>query len=339
MTTWNFLLGAALAMSPLLSHSTIWRVNNLGYSADFTALQSAIDSAGAGDTLHVEASTTSYGYVTVDRPLVFIGPGYKLGQSASDNPELQANAQMATLGGIVLAQFSEGTVIQGLRFNGNFEGIAFTTGTGNYIIRRCFFDGVGITFGLNSVAVSNVLITQCYMHSFALTAHPTALGQSNVFITNNYIYGYIANWSTQASDWTIAHNVINWNLTSQFYDAVVKDNVFDGLASVPVNNNDIHDNIARNANILPTGNNNLNSQNLALHYPAAGSDDGKWDLLSGSTFNNWGSDSTDVGMYGGATPYRRSGIPAIPAIYLFRAPTTAIEGDPLEVTLSTRSNN
>ncbi len=75
--------------------------------------------------------------------------------------------------------------------------------------------------------------------------------------------------------------------------------------------------------------------------PAFTSDDQKWRLSPTylTYMNLVGDDLTVPGMYGGATPYRPSGVPAIPAVYQLAAPNTAIQGDPINVTIGTRSND
>jgi hypothetical protein len=51
------------ALTVFNSSAKIWRVNSAGLPADFTTIQAAHDAANvlAGDTLHIEPSTVSYG--------------------------------------------------------------------------------------------------------------------------------------------------------------------------------------------------------------------------------------------------------------------------------------
>jgi hypothetical protein len=46
------------------------------------------------------------------------------------------------------------------------------------------------------------------------------------------------------------------------------------------------------------------------------STDGRWILKSGSPALGYGYGSVDCGVYGGATPYVKSGLPTVPAIWL-----------------------
>lgn len=45
------------------------------------------------------------------------------------------------------------------------------------------------------------------------------------------------------------------------------------------------------------------------------STDGQWQLLANSPAKSAGSDGSDCGMFGGATPYQLSGLPPIPVVY------------------------
>lgn len=322
-------------VAQLEASAAVLRVNALGYSANYTDLAVAIANAGDGDTIHLEPSSVPYGDVTIDRRLVIIGPGYKLGQSTADNPGLQASSQTSKVGGVVFVAGSGGSVLMGLHFTGVV--VRFDAGEDDYVISRCYFDQGGIVFN-NITPLSGVRIAQCYIHGGSVVGYDLA-PQTNVTIANTYLYGAIEASQGFANDWSLSHNVFEGPGVISAWDAEISDNIFDTTQPLFVNNNSIHDNIARNAGILPVGQNNLNSVDLNLHFPAVGSDDGKWDFLANSSFNDWSMDGTDVGIYGGATPYKRSGIPAIPTIYELMVPPAAVQGEPVEVTLSTRSNN
>src|SRR4051812_48353519 len=75
------------------TYAKIWRVNNItGINANYTDVNTAINAGTtqAGDTIHIEPSTTSYGNVSVSKRVVIIGNGYFLTGTGS-NTGLQAN--------------------------------------------------------------------------------------------------------------------------------------------------------------------------------------------------------------------------------------------------------
>ncbi|GAB4372155.1 MAG: hypothetical protein Kow0042_15340 [Calditrichia bacterium] len=69
------------------------------------------------------------------------------------------------------------------------------------------------------------------------------------------------------------------------------------------------------------------------------STDGDWQLRSGSPAIGAGLNGEDCGMFGGTTPYILSGIPAIPTIYFFVAPSSASGTQGLQVQIKAKSNN
>ncbi|MBK7944858.1 MAG: hypothetical protein IPJ85_05900 [Flavobacteriales bacterium] len=186
-----------------------------------------------------------------------------------------------------------------------------------------------------------MIITRCYFANTGIYQNGNFTHVvSNVVISNNYFGGSIGMANT-FSNVTIANNVFNWNGSHAPFGAEIKNNIF-VLGSVAVNNNNIHHNAASGAASLPAGNNNLNSIVFTnVFNPAFTSDDQKWRLSpTYLTFMNLvGDDGSVPGMYGGNTPYKPSGVPAIPAVYQLTAPATAIQGAPVNVTIGTRSND
>jgi len=99
----------------LNSTATVWRVNNNpGVDADFNNLQTAINDAAvqAFDTLYVEGSSTSYGDIDIDKPLVLIGTGYFL----NENDTTQANKFPSKITTVDFNNGSAGSVLKGFSF-------------------------------------------------------------------------------------------------------------------------------------------------------------------------------------------------------------------------------
>lgn len=342
-------LTVALLLCTTMTNATVWRVNNnpalvQGQGNDpcdhcFTNLQVAADDqfVNPGDTLHLEASAISYGDLTLTKRLVIIGPGYRLGQGTANNPGLQASNLMASVGRIILdSPAANGTIITGIRCT-NWLSIVNTS---NIKAIRNLFDGGGI--GFSDGTGSGYVITCNYFNDANISWWGNAAWgtYSNFVITNNYIEGLI-NLDPPTSNVVIANNLFNWNGTHAPYGAEVKNNIF-VQGAMAVNNNNIHHNAAAGANNLPAGSNNLNNVVFtSVFNPAYTSDDQKWRLSANylTYMNLVGDDGTVPGMFGGSTPYRPSGIPAIPAVYQLAAPATAVQGAPINVTIGTRSND
>ena len=78
---------------------------------------------------------------------------------------------------------------------------------------------------------------------------------------------------------------------------------------------------------------------MATVFVGSGSTDGQWQLAEDSPARETGHNNVDMGIFGGPTPYVLSGIPAIPTIYSFQAPSIGSTEDGLRVNLSVKSRN
>jgi hypothetical protein len=94
------------------------------------------------------------------------------------------------------------------------------------------------------------------------------------------------------------------------------------------------------------GNANGNKQNVTMTsvFEGTGSSDGAFRLKSGSPAIGAGYGSTsanpvDCGIFGGNTPYKLSGLPAIPSIYFYTNQPVGSNSDPINVQVKVRSNN
>ncbi|MCB0745619.1 MAG: hypothetical protein KDC67_17070, partial [Ignavibacteriae bacterium] len=88
------------------AQNTITVDNSPGANADYSDLQPAINFANPNDIIYVHASETSYGQVTITKPLSIIGFGHS-------NPD-----KNTYLDGIILTNGSDGSYISGLKING-----------------------------------------------------------------------------------------------------------------------------------------------------------------------------------------------------------------------------
>jgi len=337
------------------SYAKIWRVNNnSGIAADFTTLQAAHDGASAGDTLHLEASPTSYGGASFTKKLVVIGPGYFL----NENPNTQALKQTALVSTIYLYTASAGTVLMGLDFNGNSVQVY----ANDIVIRRNKFssaNGSSSDYSTGYVnllydnqgsnpPVKNTIISQNY--GLYITINYASTG---VLISNNYISYY-----SYAGDATTA-NVLNVQANA----IVILQNNIIRRGAVNVNNSNIVNNIQMagtfngtgnlisnnigNATQFGTSNGNKSNVDMGTVFVGTGtgvSSDGQWKLASGSPAIGAGYGSTaqkpiDAGIYSGQTPYVLSGLPPVPSIYYFDNKPIGSNSDPITVTIKVKSNN
>jgi len=325
-------------------YAKIWRVNNNpGASTDFTTFDALFTNASVlnGDTVHIESSATAYSNSTnINKRLVFIGTGYFL-SGATGNAGLQANTEPAFFNAALrFDSLASGSRFLGLDLRSDlwldpradnirfercrFSNISWNTQAAttsnrarNIVFNKCYFNGVSTTtqFYFDNLEITNCIITSTF--GFNAGNIGSALVRNNVFL------GAIT-------------------ITNAYFANNISLNI--GTGSFNVTFSTIRNNIAQD-NILPLGDGNQNNVSQAsLFIGATGnSTDGQWRLAAGSPAIGAGETvsgiTPDCGPFGTPDPYRLSGIPPIPTIYSLTVPTSVPVGQPLNVTISTRSNN
>ena len=342
MRTLTTLLTGALLLSSTATQARILRVNSVAAYATtctdcFQTLLSAYSAALDDDTIHIEPADANYGDLTIQKRLTILGAGYKLG-SAPNNSGLQANSQTSRVNLLSLSGInSSGTVIMGLHFVNAGGGLNISN-TSNIQVRRCFFDGQEINFLAGNSTVANILIAENFITG-SIDEDAGAQTVTGLTLRNNIITSRLTIQNTDGvmENILIMSNTLTYNGAHQMKNAEVAYNVFYGAQSnISGTNNTVHDNVSAVA--LTDGDASNNVVNMANVYNRTiGTDDSKYDILASSPYNEGGAQAR--GAFSGASPYRLSGIPPIPAIYQLQSTVeTTPGGGPIQVTLSTRSN-
>ncbi len=280
-----------------------WRVNNAGIQAHFTSLQEAASSAsvGAGDTLYVEGSASSYGNLDLTKRLVIIGPGYFLGQ----NPETQANLVPAIIEYLTFNTGSKGSVMTGMTVN------SWTT-----------VQDTAITLVRNNFAAMNVYnpsinnnISQNVIYSLNISGSQGNNISNNLFTKSDAYYCGCFTMGNNSSG-TVRHNIFSGCHTVM--DCLFENNIATGTTSAGNNlfsatASTVNNNIGASAQ-YGTANGNQENVDMATVFLGTGSNDGKYQLQSGSPASGAGAGGADCGMFGGSAPYVLSGIPNLPAV-------------------------
>lgn len=81
---------------------------------------------------------------------------------------------------------------------------------------------------------------------------------------------------------------------------------------------------------LPAGGGNINNLNLTDVFVASGNEETRWMLKAGSPAIGSGFDGVDMGFFGGANPYRLSGLAPRPRITRFVVPAAATDATGLQ---------
>ena len=298
--------------------------NNPNTPGQYSSLQTAIDAAASGDTLYVHGSGTSYGNVTITKPLTIIGAG------AMPNK----NLPLATTIGIITYGFLSTSSGSGSSVYGcNISNFSFNPNSGN-------------TAGITNITLSR--------NNISYFNHNPAIGGTGFLIFNNIIESVGGNFYNT----TIKNNIIKQitNLKSSNNTLIFSNNIFIGLTnfgSLGINNVLFTNNIFCTVNnILSTGtsgcqfctftknifystgtvydatfftsnNSNSGAGNIVNQLPGFVASDTlqnptlfnysytspasgpfvNFNLTATSIGKNYGTDGTDVGIYGGSTPF------------------------------------
>jgi hypothetical protein len=319
------LMVLAFAGLSVYANATVYRVNSApGSSAPYSTAQAAHNAASANDTLYLEASAFGYGALAVSKKLVIIGTGYFLSQ----NPQTQAINS-----GSVMTSVSFNTGSTGSKISGCQIGYIYVY-VNDILITRNYINSSGYYAITNQASISNLIITQNYITTPYASYYGLyfAYPANNVLISNNYISGYIS--STTEFSSIVTNNVLTGY--QALYNTTYKNNVIDGYFYDY--NCSFSYNICASTQLPATNNNQQNVAWSSIFVGATGnSTDGQWKLKAGSPALGTGEGGVDIGMYGGPYPYILSGMPNIPAIYYFNAPS--VPSNTINVSIKAKSHN
>ncbi|NVO21224.1 MAG: hypothetical protein HXX13_16095 [Bacteroidetes bacterium] len=355
-------------------HAAILTVsNNTSNPGQYSSLQTAINTASANDTILVAGSSTSYGDISIGKTLILFGAGYHnqygnnttIGNLTLYRTNLYISASGSKIVGFIASQIFA---------NGNFSGSVDTTATiNNIVIERCQISL--ITFGGTSIQKSsfnNDTIRNCIISSGINTGEYCQYNGNCTYLTsvlkfrNIYVHNNIFNGASISSDhatfpsvvsgFYVRNNVFINRLSNCFGTAfpsiVIENNIFyaaspQGGATCSLTKNITF--MCLDNNIPGSGNlgsgNKINQNPLFVNYPLAGavafSYNHDFHLLAGSPGKNAGTDGTDIGIYGGWSPFDVGANPYIPQMIELTLPSgsSVPAGGTLNVHFKARKQN
>lgn len=332
----------------------IWTVDNKpNSSANFTDLQTAIDSASAGDTLMVAGSHDRYGEYTginITKKLAILGAGYKVNNQWG----------LTTKFGYVyfkprLNQFGNITSMPNQSFISGIDLIHITIHepVTNITIDRSYISGrLGIDNN-TSVVVRNSIISGIDDSGGSSSDYE----KIDVLLNNCIIRGHL-NSLNPASNFLVDHCIFineSYSLLEDVSYAIISNSIFYGVSTGFAEYTTFSNNISFGGTTefiygTNTGGNNLvnvNPQfNRAEGFEFSFNDD--YRLQPGSSAIGAASDGTDMGIYGGNFPfpiggegeYLMAAPPRIPQIMEMNIQNATVpENGTLKVVLKARKGN
>ena len=331
-----FMLGILVCLSS--SYAEKWRVNNNnGADADFTTFQEAVDGASAMDTLYFEGSPASYGEdVTLNKPLVIIGPGYFL----TDNENTQANPLTAHLLGLNISSTGKGTIIMGMTIGDPDYSTArndLTLNADDLYVYRCHIRGS--VYFAKTQDVKNIAISGCFIEE---NIERTTSGDitTSAIISHNIIEDGI--YFTSGSTLLIDGNTVRFDINVEDSEIINNIQYYNGSSDGIWNNGNIVKNNIIVGDKCPNdagASNNITGVDpatLFIDYPDpsdGASRDGRYRLAEASPAKAAGIEGIDCGAFGGNDPYVLSGLPPAPHIYDAIIPASGDDVNGLPVTV------
>jgi hypothetical protein len=313
----TLLSGLSIIAFSLISNATVHTVSNdVNSPGQFTSAQAAHDAANSGDTLYIHATATSYGELNVKKPLVIIGEG------SLPNKAIQYNSYFSNIN----MTFSDspissanGTKIFGLKidfltFLDECNGCNYIS---NFEIARNLIQYLNAAWRVN-----NALIYQNVINNFS--------GQYFSLVFTNNIVQSIGLDNNNGSNNLISNNIIENGISSR--GAIVSNNIFyKSTAGGVIDNDNNNKDLTWTNNLFYAGVNfaisdivfgtNTGTGNIINVNPSfilgvlpttligynystpANGPFANYHLQATSPGINYGTDGSDIGIYGGAHPW------------------------------------
>lgn len=326
------LLFSALLCPFILSATVLTVDNNPGSSAQYSSLQTAINSAAQGDSIIIMPSLSSYGSVTINRRLYIYSRGH-----ANNSFKVDAD-KIPYTNNITFNTGSSGCVVEGIYCEGGMSlnennitirncrfGCYYITmnGTDNHLVEGSLFQaGCGDTRCIkangntdNCIFRNNVMFFALYSGSVNGPSYRffEDLNSSNLITNCMFVY-YVANSASVSSSFTYFHNC-----SAKFYNNILWTNEvnrtrMDTLSTGATYKNNLTYSALTSLPNLP-GTNNINDKDPQLEMNASSSNpplgypgNNNYRLKSTSPGKNKGLDSTDIGIYGGGYNFTNDGL-------------------------------
>jgi len=282
---------------------TVHTVDNRSQSgAQFTSLQDAIDAATAGDIIQIHPSAIGYGSVTIGKTLNLVGLGH---DPITHDQGLTAMLSLISFTGTATNSEVRGLTVSNINRTGTINNLD------NIHIIHNKINSIGIT--LNNGLADDWVVEGNYITSSTTGLQSSADGW---LIKNNFMLGGVSNLNVT----NLVTNNIFFSMSNSATDVffanctstIISNNIFvtngnmTEFGTTSSTNLDFRNNLTYsyvgNTIVALSGTNNLDNTNpMFTTAPAATEHDfynNDYHLLGASAGINYGTDGTNIGIFG-----------------------------------------
>jgi len=299
----------SLLIAPAFAQNLI-AVQNGSTPAFYTKLTDALSYAQSGDTIYIPGG--SFESVSINKEIHLIGVGA--------NPDSTFITNRTVISGLNLQKGSDNGSIQGCHLSGQ---CSISEGIDRYSITRCYINK-GISFNADA---AHFLITENILGGFGDGClyggfHSIVLKGSGHIVANNIIKADIISSGGNVFE----NNVFLYSTTwcqplscsyEKFYNNIFLSGGQGTTNCIAKNNlgyfyNDIDGRNNQGTNNYSIGSSSFDEVFVSFSVANGWSFSSDLHLKPDSPYRNAGTDGTDIGIYGGAFPWKEGSVPSNP---------------------------
>jgi len=310
----------------------------------YTSVQAAVDASGVGDTVYVEPGVYD-GDIVIGDSLVIIGAGWEhLSVDSSSNGLLGYSLLNGNLSTISSARvFQHSIIVNGLTnvednseilgISSQYNGSVNVRTTRGGVFFGCIFNGGGGNPVNYAIQKTNQGITDYLYIANSLFA--------SISTTRPSIRSFSINPSLYKIQSVIIRNCI-FGTSPLMYNANVANCIFLGSAAIrsrTYENTTASNCIFIDRAYIPSWNvpNSIWNVTESEVFALVGSNEFKYELTPNSPAIGAGTGGTNCGIYGGATPFVKGGIPPIPWVHQLNVNAAGSQGGGVDVNVKVRA--
>jgi hypothetical protein len=307
MKTLIILLLALVAVTGNGFAQNLIAVQNAGTPSFFLKIAEAIESALDGDTIYLPGG--SFGDCTINKRIHMVGVGH--------DPDSTEATLITFIPYVLFDNGSSGSTLTGIRTTGLSVGNSSDDEIKNLIISRCHISNCDV-----GTKCSNISFIQNIINTISGNgiAHDISFSNNKIKSLQSFEYCSFRN-NIILSAGCITLSVFENNFLMPYYSCSISSNI--------LNNNISYSSF--NITTQNVGANNLFIQDGGSIFVKEDSDfeyGNDYHLQSDCKGKNAGKDGTDMGIYGGAFPWKEGSIPSNPHFQRIQiSPTTGVNGN------------